>query len=86
MCSNAAMIEARGHGPLLIEPFDVPGEDSPGAPLWAGTLVLDRMLVQPGETVHVTGGCARAAGACLLFASSQRQPRSAGVQHQAQNI
>ena len=57
----SASITAPGHGPLVVTNIDtpyVPSDSSGGSgdSSWAGALVLDRALVQPGSQLHVTGG------------------------------
>jgi hypothetical protein len=53
-------VEAKGRGLLVVNNIDtpyVPSDDSANADASrvAGALVLDRFLVQPGDTLHVTG-------------------------------
>jgi hypothetical protein len=40
--------------PYIPSAADAAADD---ASKWAGQLVLDRALVKPGDTLHVTGGC-----------------------------
>jgi hypothetical protein len=63
--SLSALVEAKGHGLLAVSNIDspyVPSDASANADRakdLAAALVLDRFLVQPGDTLHVTGGCGR---------------------------
>jgi len=51
-----AIIEAPGFGPLLVNGASVPQRTKFSRPLiWMALLVLDRVLVQPGDAVHITG-------------------------------
>lgn len=55
----SALVQAPGHGLLLVPSVDVHGptdvDDRSGV---LARLVLDRVLVQRGDTLHVTGACA----------------------------
>lgn len=60
----SALVSAPGHGQLLVNSIDTPyvasdGGDGSGADdarkSWAAQLVFDRMLVTPGDDLHVTG-------------------------------
>lgn len=54
------MVKADGFGLLLATSIDTPyipsaDDASADADRWRVQLVLDRALVQPGDTLHVTG-------------------------------
>ncbi|KAF8068259.1 hypothetical protein HT031_001946 [Scenedesmus sp. PABB004] len=52
-----ALVEAPGHGPLVVWAFSTPSyyEDESLQYPYVGQLVVDRLLVMPGDTLHVTG-------------------------------
>ncbi|KAI8474284.1 MAG: hypothetical protein J3K34DRAFT_456831 [Monoraphidium minutum] len=55
------LVQAAGHGLLMVNGIDTPyvrsSDDSSGdaGAKWSGQLVLDRALVQPGDSLHITG-------------------------------
>lgn len=53
----AAVVEAAGHGPLVIWSIQTPSsyEDSSLSYSYVGDLVVDRVIVMPGDKLHVTG-------------------------------
>lgn len=66
--SLSALVKAQGHGLLLVTSIDtpyVPSDDSGDAPRWMVEFVLDRALVQPGDTLHITGYIQQAKGTRL---------------------
>ncbi|KAI8474281.1 MAG: hypothetical protein J3K34DRAFT_375003 [Monoraphidium minutum] len=59
--SVSALVQAAGHGLLMVNGIDtpyVPSLDDSSSDVgakWSGQLVLDRVLVQPGDALHITG-------------------------------
>lgn len=63
----SAVVEASGHGPLVIHSISTPSyyEDESLQFPYVGDLVVDRLVVFPGDKLHITGGCGRCyLGAC----------------------
>jgi hypothetical protein len=90
--SPVALVTVPGQGPLLVP--GVPSYNSnTGAGKYVGSVVLDRGLVKPGDSLHITGEpcCGRRALGSVSSAQCKRSAQCTvqahqGVLHQSMKV